>query len=167
MDFIKTYFSAEKNESLIFMAFGVLTIAFSMYTLIRWGDNFYKGFAIPVILIGLIQLVVGGTVYYRTDRQLNELTALYSKNRTAFIAAETPRMKDVMKNFSFYKKVEVAFVSTGVLLLLLLSQKEFWLGIGVGMLLQGALMLTADIFAERRGSIYLEKIFELKTEAVN
>jgi hypothetical protein len=39
-----------------------------------------------------------------------------------------------------------------------LTTKEFWLGVGVGMLLQGAFMLTADVFAERRGTEYINKI---------
>jgi hypothetical protein len=158
MDFIKTYFTAEKNESLIFMAFGILTIGFSVYTMFKWGDSFYKGFAIPVILIGIIQLVVGGTVYFRTDKQINQLETLYQNDKAAFAKAETPRMDTVMKNFSLYKKVEVAFVVIGLLLIFLAPSKEFWLGVGAGMLLQGALMLTADIFAERRGKNYMNAI---------
>ncbi len=49
MEFIKTYFTAEKNESLIFILVGVLTIGFSVYALIKWGDSFYRGFAAPAI----------------------------------------------------------------------------------------------------------------------
>jgi hypothetical protein len=158
MDFIKNYFTAEKNESLIFIAIGILTIGFSAYTLVKWGDGFYKGFAIPVILIGLIQWVVGGTVYFRTDGQLTHLEQLYSSNKSEFVNSETARMEIVMKNFSLYKKIEVAFVLIGLALLLSMKQREFWMGVGVGMLLQGALMLTADIFAERRGGTYMKEM---------
>jgi hypothetical protein len=154
MDFIKPYFTAEKNESLIFLVFGTLTIGFSVYALMKWGDTFYKGFAVPVILIGIIQLVVGGSVYFRTDRQINQLEILYQQNKTAFSKAETERMETVMKNFSLYKKIEVGFVVIGLLLIFFAHVRELWLGVGVGMLLQGALMLTADIFAERRGQEY-------------
>jgi hypothetical protein len=120
----------------------------------KWGDTFYKGFAVPVILIGIIQLVVGGSVYFRTDRQINQLEILYQQNKTAFSKAETERMETVMKNFSLYKKIEVGFVVIGLLLIFFAHVRELWLGVGVGMLLQGALMLTADIFAERRGQEY-------------
>jgi hypothetical protein len=158
MDFIKTYFTAEKNESLIFMAFGILTIGFSVYAMLKWGNSFYKGFAIPAILIGIIQLVVGGTVYFRTNQQINQLEAQFQQDKVAFAKAETPRMETVMKNFLLYKKIEVAFVVIGLLLIFFAPTKEFWLGVGVGMLLQGALMLTADIFAERRGKTYIEQV---------
>ncbi|MBS1545155.1 MAG: hypothetical protein JST14_16080 [Bacteroidetes bacterium] len=161
MDFIKNYFTAEKNESLIFIAFGILTLSFSVYCLLRWGDAFYKGFAVPVIFIGLIQLVVGETVYFRTDQQMETLEKLRHQDKPAFVADETRRMETVMKNFSLYKKIEVAFVVIGLLLIFLTPSREFWLGLGVGMLLQGALMLTADIFAERRASEYIKAALEL------
>lgn len=167
MEFIKNYFAAEKSESLIFMVIGLLTIGFLVYALLKWGDSFYKGFAIPAILIGFIQLVVGATVYFRTDRQITEMEQLYSKSKPAFIKTEMVRMEIIMKNFKRYKKIEVAFVLVGLLLILILPQKQFWTGLGVGMLLQGALMLTADIFAERRGTIYLQHIFELTTEMIH
>jgi hypothetical protein len=157
MDFIKTYFTAEKNESLIFMAFGVLT-AFSVYALFKWGDAFYKGFAAPAILIGIIQVVVGGTVYFRTDKQIRDLETHYHQDQGDFGKTELARMDVVMKNFALYKKIEVSFVVIGLLLIFLLPAREFWLGVGVGMLLQGALMLTADVFAERRGMAYINQV---------
>lgn len=164
MDLIKTYFTAEKNESLIFILFGVLTIGFSVYALVKWGDSFYQGFAIPAILIGIIQIVVGSTVYFRTDQQIIQVETLYQQDQAAFKNAEVPRMNTVMKNFSIYKMVEVAFVVIGLLLIFLAPSKEFWLGIGVGMLLQGAFMLTADIFAERRGTEYIQAIDRIAEE---
>lgn len=161
MEFIKNYFAAEKSESLIFIAIGLCTLFFSVYAWLKWGDSFYKGFAIPVVLIALIQLVVGNTVYFRTDRQVENLEKLYQQNITQFAVDETPRMEIVMKNFSIYKKIEVGFVLIGLLLVLTLPGREFWMGVGIGMLLQGALMLTADVFAERRGNRYLEEIRHL------
>ena len=144
------------------MIFGILTISFSLYAILKWGDSFYKGFAVPVILIGIIQLVVGGTVYFRSDKQIIDLEKRYAESRSEFIKTERPRMETVMKNFSLYKKIEVAFVLIGLVLIFMMQQREFWLGVGIGMLLQGALMLTADIFAERRGSTYLKEVTEQK-----
>lgn len=158
MEFIRNYFTAEKNESLIFMAIGVITLTFSLYALLKWGESFYRGFAIPVILISIIQLIVGGTVYFRTDKRIRSAEALYVNSKTEFAKAETPRMQTVMENFKLYKKIEVAFVLIGLFLIFSMQQREFWLGVGVGMLLQGSLMLTADIFAERRGEQYRGEI---------
>jgi hypothetical protein len=161
MDFIKTYFTAEKNESLLFMLMGVAAIAFSAYALVKWSEPYYKGLAIPLVLIGIIQIVVGGSVYYRTDKQTADLEKLHKASSTDFKSKETPRMEVVMKNFSLYKKIEIAFVLVGILLIVFAYSRDFWLGVGVGMLLQGAIMLTLDIFAERRGTVYIEVIRKL------
>jgi hypothetical protein len=158
MDFIKAYFTAEKNESLLFMLMGIAAIAFSVYALVKWSEPFYKGQAIPLVLIGIIQIVVGGSVYFRTAKQMADLGKLYQTSTSDFKAQETPRMETVMKNFSLYKKVEIAFVLIGILLIVFAPPRAFWLGVGVGMLLQGAAMLSLDIFAERRGTVYLEII---------
>jgi hypothetical protein len=161
MEFIKSYLNAEKSESLIFVCIGMVSISFATYLLFKWSDSFYKGFAIPVITVGLIQLLVGGIVYLRTDSQIMNLETLHQQNSTDFKNSETTRMNVVMKNFLLYKKVEVAFVVIGLLVLLTATSKQFWVGVGVGMLLQGALMLTADIFAERRGAEYTNHIDNL------
>lgn len=154
MEFIKSYFAAEKSESLLFLILGFAAISFSVYGWVKWNEAFYKGIAIPMILIACIQVVVGGTVYFRTDRQLGTLTELYQTNREEFRNQEIPRMDVVMKNFSLYKKIEIAFVLIGVLLIIFMRDRAFWLGVGVGMLMQGAVMLALDIFAEQRGEKY-------------
>lgn len=154
MDFIKTYFQAEKSASLLFIAIGVLAITFSVYAVIKRSAPFYKGFAIPGILIGLIQLAVGSTVYFRSDKQQASLERLYEKSQEDFITVEINRMNQVMDNFVIVKKLEILFIVIGLLFILLFQSKEFWLGIGVGLFMQGAIMLTCDIFADRRGKIY-------------
>jgi len=161
MDFIKTYFAAEKNESLLFILMGAAAIAFSAYALVKWSEPYYKGLGIPLTLIGIIQIAVGGSVYFRTDKQITELKKLYQTSSTDFKTQETPRMETVMKNFSIYKKIEIAFVFIGILLIIFTSSRHFWLGVGVGMLLQGAMMLSLDIFAERRGTVYISEIQKL------
>jgi hypothetical protein len=161
MDFIKTYFTAEKNESLLFILMGVAAIAFSAFALVKWSEPYYKGLVIPLVLIGIIQIVVGCSVYYRTDKQTTDLKKLYQASSTDFKSKETPRMEAVMKNFSLYKKIEIAFVLVGIMLIVFAHSREFWLGVGVGMLLQGSVMLTLDIFAERRGAIYSNLIEQL------
>jgi len=64
------------------------------------GRCFLSGFPIPVILIGLIQLVVGGTVYFRTDKQIQAVEAVYQKSKKEFASTEIPRMNTVMKKFN-------------------------------------------------------------------
>lgn len=154
---IDAYFQAEQAESVLFVAIGVVAVLFSSYLLWRYGDLMSKGLAVPLIAVGLIQMVVGGTVYLRTPAQMSALKAQHAQDPKAFRAAETPRMETVISNFHLYKVIEVVFIVVG-LGLTLSAGHPFWLGIGMGMLVQGALMLLADITAMQRGEVYLQAV---------
>lgn len=158
---IERYFQAEQAESLLFVALGVVAIAASVFLLWRYGDAMSKGLAIPLIAVGLIQIVVGGSVYLRTPQQLSALKIQQTHAGAKFKADETARMATVMTNFKIYKIIEVGFVLVGLAIVLLIGQ-PFWLGIGMGMLVQGALMLPADITAEQRGAVYQEAMARSK-----
>jgi sulfite exporter TauE/SafE len=158
---IDTYFNAERTESYVFIGFGLLALAFATYTLWRFNDAIFKGMAIPLILIGLVQLSVGATISLRTPSQVGELKTLYQQDYIAFKTKEIPRMQAVLKSFKLYKTIEIIFIVVSLLLIIGLSH-GFWLGIGLGMLVQGALMLPADIFAQARGQIYMQQVGQVQ-----
>ena len=64
---IEKYFNAEKSESFLFLLVAIAAIlaAVSFFLFIK--TNFYKGAAVPLLLIGLLLGVVGFTVYKRSD----------------------------------------------------------------------------------------------------
>jgi hypothetical protein len=157
---IDTYFQAERAESLLFVAFGLLAIAASAFLLWRYGDAMSRGLAIPLVAVGLIQLAVGGGVYMRTPSQVSALAVQAQSDPKRFKSDETTRMTTVMANFKSYKIIEVAFILIGLVVTLTVSH-PFWLGIGMAMLIQGALMLPADITAEQRGAAYNAAIAKL------
>jgi hypothetical protein len=150
------YFAEEKAESWLFILVGVVALGASVW-LLRTGSS-YRGMAWPLIAVGLIQLVVGGTVAFRTDAQVAALTAQLASSPSAFQLAEVPRMEVVMRNFTLYKGIEIALLLVGVALTYAFRQKELVYGIGVGLVMQASLMLVLDLFAERRGDEYLSAI---------
>ena len=65
---ISSYFIAEKEESLLFIALGILAVCVA---LLRWMNGHrLRTMAFPLVGVALVQLVVGTTVYLRTDAQL-------------------------------------------------------------------------------------------------
>jgi hypothetical protein len=108
----------------------------------------------------LIQLSVSGGVYVLTPAQVSALAVQVKSDSKRFKADETTRMSTVMANFKSYKIIEVAFILIGLAVTLAVSQ-PFWLGIGMAMLIQGALMLPADITAEQCGAVYNAAIAKL------
>jgi hypothetical protein len=154
MEILYQYFREEKAESLFFMAVGVAAIAVVLYVLLARNEALLRGAAIPLAVVGLIQVVVGGSVYFRTDSQVAALEQQFSVSSQSLASHELPRMATVNRNFVYYRYIETAFVLMGVLLMLGLRRHDFWLGIGMGMLAQGTLMLLLDLFAERRADMY-------------
>ena len=150
---INSYFSAEKQESIIFMTVGLVAIALSIW--IWMNDHRLKSMAYPLVVIGLMQLVVGSTVYLRTDLQVSTLTTQLQENSESFQRDEISRMQTVMRNFSIYKVIEMLLLITGLAMVAFLQRNDIAAGIGMGFVLQAAITLTLDIFAETRGSDYL------------
>ena len=165
--FLLPYFRAERDEAIVFVAVGVLAIAAAawLWTRVpRW-----RGAALPLAAIAAIQLVVGATVWQRTDAQVAALTARFAADRAAFKREEGARMLAVNRNFRIYKGIEVALIVVAVALLLASrrrgsaadGRRAFWRAFGAGLALQAGLMLTLDLFAEARGAAYAARIESL------
>lgn len=158
---MNSYFSAEKQESLIFIAVGLLAIGISVW--LWMNGHRLKSMAYPLVAIAVMQIVVGASVYLRTDVQLSTLSVQLNANPAALKTEETNRMQTVMKNFSIYKAVEMVLLIIGVGMIAFLQRHDLAAGIGVGLVLQAAFTLTLDIFAQARGADYLSAIRSLAT----
>jgi hypothetical protein len=156
MNDMSSYFDAEKQESVIFILIGLLAMGLSLWLWVN--GHRLKSMAYPLVVIALMQIVVGGTVYLRTDAQLSSLSAQLQANPAALKAEETTRMKTVMKNFSIYKTIEMLLLITGIGMIAILQRYDVAAGIGVGLILQSAFTLVLDVFAEARGAEYLSAI---------
>jgi hypothetical protein len=165
---IEKYFNAEKSESLLFLIVGIIAILLSVIFLFFMKSNisFFKGTAIPLLLIGLIQAVVGYTVYKRSDEDRKRNVYAYDMNPSQLKDPEIPRMEVVMKNFIIYRWVEIVFIAAGLILLFMFRanpDKSFWYGLGLTLAIQAAIMLSLDFFAEKRGHIYLKGLRDFTT----
>jgi hypothetical protein len=161
MNDMSSYFVAEKQESLIFIAVGLLAIGLGLW--LWMNGHRLKSMAYPLVVIAVMQIVVGGTVYLRTDQQLSTLSAQLQVDPQALKVEETARMQTVMKNFSTYKAIEMLLLMVGVAMIALLQRNDVAAGIGVGLVLQAAFTLTLDLFAEARGADYLSAVQGIPT----
>jgi hypothetical protein len=154
---IEKYFIAEKSESLIFLILGLLAISISIYFYSYLKTNYFRGAAIPLLLIGLMQSIAGYTVYSRSDRQRIEMVYAYDMDPAKLKSEELPRMKKVNQHFVIYRWLEIFFVVVGLILIFLFRNepgRAFWFGLGTTFAIQAAIMLLADHFAEKRAGSY-------------
>lgn len=154
-----SYFSGEKRESLLFLIAGGAAIAVSVWFWMARSPQRAMGW--PLAAVALIQLVVGWTVYSRTDRQARDLHTLLAKDPPAFAGAEIPRMEAVRKSFRIYKAIEIALLVAGLAGMLFLRARPGFYWASLGLALQAALMLVFDLIAERRADVYVEQIRRL------
>jgi hypothetical protein len=153
----EVYFNAEKWAGLLFAVAGVLAIVAALLVFFAIKTSFWKGAALPLLLIGLVEVAVGYTVYGRSDAQRQQIVYNMDMNPGAIAKAEVPRMQKVMQNFRLYRYMEIALLVLGLFLFLTLNtsaDRQFWCGLGFGLALQAFAMLLADGFAERRGHWY-------------
>ena len=164
---ITIYFSAEKKNGLIFLCIGLIAIMLGLIFFFIYKKSYYKGLSVPLILIGLIQLFAGATIYNRSDRDaLRNIQAL-TTNPSELREKELPRMVKVNRNFEVLKWVEIALVTTGLVMVLMPRKKkqlDFWRGLGLGIAAQAVLMLFADLLAEQRAHIYTTKLISFINE---
>lgn len=161
MEQILKYFNAEKGESLLFAAVGLVAIILASYFLIKIKQPFYNGMAIPLILIALIQLTVGASVYLRSPKDILKVENMLSNDKEKIRTEEIPRMETVMKNFLIYRYVELVLMIAGLILMFIFKENEFVKGIGIALFIQAGLMLALDFFAKKRGHEYLSFLIDL------
>lgn len=154
-----SYFAGEKQESILFMAVGLIAIGVAVWL---WTQGHRLRFmAVPLVVVALMQMVVGITIYARTDAQLQGLAAQYQSAPLQFKQEETVRMQTVMRQFKVYKAIELALLVLGIGLVAFLSKSDMATGIGIGLLLQASFTLALDLFAEARGDAYLLAVGDL------
>lgn len=155
---IQAYFNSEKKGAYLALALGLIACTFGSGLLISAKPPFYTGLAIPLIVIGIIQIFTGASIARNSDFQAYDLDKLLSDNRIAFIQAELPRMENALKTLQQHRYIEMALVAIGFILILVVSEPVFSKGLGAGMFAQGAVSFLLDYFSEKRGKSYLQFI---------
>lgn len=160
---IEKYFAAEKNESLLFIIIGAAAILLAIVFFLFIKNNWYKGAAVPFFLIGFMHLVVGYTVYKRSDADRLQNVYAYDMNPSSLKTKEIPRMEMVNKNFVIYRYTEIVLLLAGLGLFFYFkndASKTFWVGLGVALAIESAISLGADYFAQTRANVYTKGLKE-------
>ncbi|MNZ90163.1 hypothetical protein D3C78_1091170 [compost metagenome] len=147
---IRSYFEAEKSATMFFMIIGIIAIiAGIVFFFLK--PRIFMGAAFPL----------GYSVYSRTDKQVSDIIYSYDMNPDYFKNKELPRMEVLAKNFTVYKSIELACIVIAIVLLWYNCRKQnIWLGVGAGLLLQGLIVFTGDLFAAQRADKYTNSIKE-------
>ncbi len=156
---LTAYFTAEKHGGLLLVALAAASVALAVHLFAT--KSVFSAVAWPVLVLGGIELVIGLTVATRTSAQLADIEAGLQARRTVTITTEIERMARVNGTFVLIKKVEMALIGISVLFLIVQPAPATLGSIGLGILLQSAVLLAFDTFAHHRALRYVEWLIAL------
>ncbi|UKJ08452.1 hypothetical protein [Solitalea lacus] len=157
---IRSYFEAEKSATLLILFIGGLAIAIAV-VFFFFKSKPYFGAAFPLLIVGIVEVVVGYTVYSRADKQISDVIYSYDMNPDYLKDIELPRIEKVITNFKKNIYVELAMlVLSSILIYFNYNKHNVWLGVGGGLLLQILILIVFDQIAERRAQVYQDKLSE-------
>jgi hypothetical protein len=160
---IEKYFIAEKQECLVFLVIGIAAILLGLILHFMVKTQVCRGAAIPLLVLGLIQVVAGYTVYIKSDDQRVSQVYAYDMNPDQLKTVELTRMRKVKTHFQIYRWIEIGAFVAGIILFIAFqdpSGKIFWLGFGISLTLMAAELFTADFIAEKRAVYYTSQLEE-------
>ena len=160
MNQVLKYFNGEKAESYIFILIGVIALVMALYFFLTFKTYFWKGVAMPILIVSVLEIIVGVTIVTRSPKDINRVERFRMEEPLKIQKYEIPRMEKVMSNFLLFRYIEIILIVLGVFLMYSSMNDTFWRGIGLGLFIQVSIVLTLDFFAERRGYIYLEYLKE-------
>jgi hypothetical protein len=158
---IEKYFIAEKQESLVFLVIGMAAILLALIFYFAGKTPNYRGAAMPLLVLGLVQAIAGYAVYIRSDDQRVSQVYAYDMNPDQLKTVELTRMRKVKMNFLIYRWIEIGALITGLALIIIFrtQPKIFWLGFGITLMFMAAELFIADFIAEKR-AVYYSKLLE-------
>jgi len=156
---IEKYFIAEKQLGFIGIWIGIALTVSAIIFFLFLKTNFYKGAAIPFLLVGLLLVIAGFALYKRSDKDRQRNVYAYDLNPSELKEKELPRMKKVMKSFLVYRYSEIFLILAGIGLFVYFKNNEarfFWKGFGLTLAIMALFIFIVDTSAEKRGRIYTE-----------
>ena len=156
---LTAYFTAEKHGGLLLVALAAASLALAIYLFAT--KSLFSAMAWPVLVLGGIGLVIGLTVAGRAAAQIAEIEAGLQSKPTVTITAEIERMARVNGTFELIKKVEIALIAVSILFVIVRPAPDTLGSMGLGILLQSAVLLVFDTFAHHRALHYVEWLIAL------
>lgn len=156
---MKRYFAGEKQGGAVALGLGLASLAFSGVAIWRGGRTL-RAASVPVAAIGLVELIVGAVLLYRTDGQVSGLLAELEHDGAKYALDELLRMERVRRSFTMLKWAEILVIFGGAISVAIGARKEnrIAIGVGAGLAAQAAMVLAFDVIADARATRYLETL---------
>ena len=106
MDFeqiVRWYFAGEKAEAFWILAAGIVSLVCAIVLWFVAREPFARGLAMALLIMAGLGLSVGGTVYFRSAAQSQQLIEQRRVIPAQFAAEEGPRIQQVVRSFAQFR----------------------------------------------------------------
>ena len=162
MEFIQhtiNWVRGEILESVVFGAFGFITLIISIIFW-RFGKTpNAKGMIIPLLVIGLFYFIAGAVNIYRNQQRIPQYQEEYQKNPVGFVESEKNRTEGFMNIYIYTYVIGTVMILTGLILFLFVGGVNPK-GIGLSLILMGLSLLCIDYFSKERAISYHNEIIK-------
>lgn len=160
---IEQYFLAEKNGAMLVLIAGIIAVVLGIVFLLLLKSPFYKGAAFVLIAAGLLQSVIGYRIYKTSDKHRIDTVYAYDMNPNNLKTQELPRVKKAISSIQIFILVEAVLLVTGAVIYLKNNNMQgnpAWKGAALILVIEGLLLIFADIPALLRNKGYLKQMVE-------
>jgi len=147
-------------EGTVIAFFGILTLSIA-FIFWKFGETPHaKALTIPVVVIGVLLLSMGVSMYSSNQKRFKEYQNRYQENPSGFIKQEKERVESFQYMYVISKVVATVAFAFAIF--------AFWFtknattqSIAIVFLMLGFSLLVIDYFSEERASIYYAEIIKV------
>ena len=153
---IEQYFAGERSEMFAILATCV-ALLLAAFILLRAGDLFSRGLAIPFLVIIAIFGGLAVSLLVRDAKHSADLISRVEQDPGSVLREESPRIEKVISLYPTYRYVYLASIVAALILFLFL-RRPFWQGVAVGLLFLASIGYIIDHYSEQRATNYYSQL---------
>ncbi|MBS1565036.1 MAG: hypothetical protein JST39_11645 [Bacteroidetes bacterium] len=156
---IEKYFLAQKQEGMLFIVLGIVALLLAILFFFLLRSPFYKGAALPLLIVGIVQLGSGVMQFRISDDDRVRNVYAFDMNPFQLKNEELPNRKEFLHAFVIFRWVWVIALLVGIGLLFYFKAqpgKQFWFGLGLTLVIEAAIWLGAAYVSEKRTKAYVD-----------
>lgn len=158
---IENYFTTFKTENLVLIILGGVAVLLAIFFFAYYKTPWHKGFAVPVIVFGMMHCIAGYTNYKKADALRVRNAYTYDMNPSGLRIQELPRLKEQHKTTNKFIYLNIGFLAAAVFLFVYFRNKpmsDHYSGVAAGLFIMAMITLCSSLFMQYKTQEYIKGI---------
>jgi len=158
---IINFYKSERKEAIFMLLWGAMTTGLVVWVLFWIEEIFWRGMGFSILPLSFIQLLTGVRNLIFVNRKKSNFLITIKEDFKKAVKEEKLRILNSQIRLRVYRVIEQILFFLGFFFMFLggvFGLSVFLAGSGIGIMLQIAVLLIQDLFAEWRTSLYLEEL---------